>query len=80
MSELKYTAQTSKAVHEAREAAGLPWLFNGGTVSGDLPGIHTMLQPSNIGTACKLNQLANAIFGFAASPCWDWYACYLSPK
>ena len=43
MSELKYTTQASKAVHEVREAAGLPWLFNGGTVSGDLPDINVWL-------------------------------------
>ena len=43
MSELKYTAQASKAVHEVREAAGMPWLFNGGTVSGDLPDINVWL-------------------------------------
>ncbi len=43
MSELKYTTQASKAAHEVREAAGLPWLFNGGTVSGDLPDINVWL-------------------------------------
>lgn len=43
MSELKYTTQASKAAYEVREAAGLPWLFNGGTVSGDLPDINVWL-------------------------------------
>jgi uncharacterized protein len=43
MNELKYTAQASKAVHEVREAAALPWLFNGGTVSSDLPDINVWL-------------------------------------
>lgn len=43
MSALKYSAQSTKAVHEVREAAGLPWLFNGGMVSGDLPDINVWL-------------------------------------
>jgi toxin-antitoxin system PIN domain toxin len=43
MSELKYTKQASKAVHEVRESSGLPWLFNGDTVSGDLPDINVWL-------------------------------------
>ena len=43
MSKLKHTAQVSKAVHEVREASGLPWLFNDGTVSGDLPDINVWL-------------------------------------
>jgi uncharacterized protein len=43
MSELKYIAEATKEVHEVREASGLPWLFNGGAVSGDLPDINVWL-------------------------------------
>lgn len=43
MSEFKYTVLAPKEAPEVREATGLPWLFNGGTVSGDLPDINVWL-------------------------------------
>lgn len=38
-----YAPQIATPALQAREAAGLPWLFNGGTVSGDLPDINVWL-------------------------------------